>query len=404
MNLSSRRIAGAISAVALGVVVPVVTTGADQAQGRPVHHGAGTQTTIGRVHLRHCHVTAGALCGSIHRSWDTSGRGHGQVTVGFAFVPARDRAAPILGTLVPHEGGPGYSTTGSASEYVPMYGPLLDRRNLLLVDQRGTGRSEPIDCPALQNLTGRYAPAAGKCGRSLGARSDNYTTAESADDLAAVVRALDLGPVDLYGDSYGTFFAQVFAGRHPGLLRSIVLDSAYPTFGETAWYPTQTPAMRRSFTLACARSVPCASAGRTPMQLLRLVLDHVRRHPYRGLSHDADGRRMHVLVDGKALVSVAFGATYGPYFYREFAAALRSALLGDTAPLLRLVAEATGGSTYAGKPAAYSEGLDAAVACHDYPQLFDMSAPACGTASTARRLGETGEQPTPWRLRPLHGP
>ncbi len=111
------------------------------------------------------------------------------------------------------------------------------------------------------------------------------------------------------------------------------------------------------------------------MQLLRLVLAHVRTHPYTGRSHDADGRPMKVVVDGKALVSVAFGATYTPAFYREFAAAMRSALLGDTVPLLRLVAEATGGGTYAGKPADYSEGLDAAVACHDYPQLFDMAAP-----------------------------
>ena len=62
-----------------------------------------------------------------------------------------------------------------------------------------------------------------------------------------MIRALGLARVDLYGDSYGTFFAQVFAGRHPHLLRSIVLDSAYPTYGESAWYPTQGPAMRSSF-------------------------------------------------------------------------------------------------------------------------------------------------------------
>ena len=75
-----------------------------------------------------------------------------------------------------------------------MYGPLLDRRNLLLVDQRGTGRSEPIDCPALQDLKGDYAPAAAACGAALGARADDYSTALSADDLAAVVDALGLGP------------------------------------------------------------------------------------------------------------------------------------------------------------------------------------------------------------------
>ena len=316
----------------------------------------------------------GAFCGAIQRAWDSSGHEPGRITVGFAFVPARDDSQPAVGTVVPHEGGPGYSTTGSAGTYAQMYGPLLARRNLLLVDQRGTGRSEPIDCPDLQDLKGKYAPAAGRCGRSLGIRSDNYSSAESADDLAAVIRALDIPRVDLYGDSYGTFFAQVFAGRHPGLLRSVVLDSAYPTYGETAWYPTQTPAMQRAFTLACARSRPCATAGSTPMQLLRSVLARVRVHPYRGMSHDADGRPVQVVVNGENLVSVAFGATYGAAFYREFAASLRSALHGDPVPLLRITAEAIGGGTDAGPVRGYSEGLDAAVSCHDYPQLYDMTA------------------------------
>ena len=61
-----------------------------------------------------------------------------------------------------------------------------------------------------------------------------------------MIQALGLGKVDLYGDSYGTFFAQVFAGRHADLVRSVVLDSAYPTYGENAWYPTQGPAMLSS--------------------------------------------------------------------------------------------------------------------------------------------------------------
>ena len=105
------------------------------------------------------------------------------------------------------------------------------------------------------------------------------------------------------------------------------------------------------------------------------MLAEVRERPWRGQAYDADGRRTAVTVDGPALVAVAYGATYAPAFYRELTAALRSALAGDRAPLRRLVAEATGGDTDAGPVAAYSEGLDAAVACHDYPQLYDMTAP-----------------------------
>jgi pimeloyl-ACP methyl ester carboxylesterase len=153
-----------------------------------------------------------------------------------------------------------------------------------------------------------------------------------------------------------------------------VLDGAYPTHGETAFYPTQGPAMRSSFDKACARSPECRGHGASPSVAIKRVLAQVRRHPWHGISHDADGRRAHVTVDAETLATTAFGATYGPYTYRELTAALRSALRGDRVPLLREVAEAEGGGTNAGPIRAYSEGLDAAVACHDYPQLYDMRA------------------------------
>jgi len=330
--------------------------------------------TVGGLTLKPCGVVAHAYCGHLARNWEPGNPAAGQVRVGFAFVPARDDSRPALGTYVPHEGGPGYSTTGTAWSYAAMYGSLLKRHNLLLVDQRGTGRSEPIDCPELQNLKIAYSVAAGRCGRSLGSRSDDYTTVRSAGDLAAVIGKLGLGKVDLYGDSYGSFFAQVFAGRHGDLLRSLVVDGTYPAGGETGWYPTQSPAMRSSLVKACRRSPACRGHGLGAMTALRRVLHQVRRHPWHGVSRDGDGKRMRVTVNPQTLAMVAFSATYGPYFYDDLTAALRSALRGDRVPLLKLVAEAEGGGTNAGPIRAYSEGLDAAVACHDYPQLYDMTA------------------------------
>ena len=224
----------------------------------------------------------------------------------------------------------------------------------------------------------------------------------SADDLAAVIRALRLAPVDVYGDSYGTFFAQVFTGRHPRLVRSVVLDSAYPPYGESAWYPTQGPAMRRSFQVVCERSPACRRAGDGFLPTLEKVLARVRTKPWRGTAYDADGRKMQVAVNGPGLVDVAFGATFTPVFYRELTAALRSGLAGDRAPLLRLVAEATGGGTDAGPVRAYSEGLDAAVACHDYPQLYDMTAAPEVRQAAVRRRARRALALRPGNVRAVH--
>ena len=215
-------------------------------------------------------------------------------------------------------------------------------------------------------------------------------------------RRCELKKVDVYGDSYGTFFTQVFVGRHPDLVRTVVLDASYPTYGESGWYPTQGPAVRRAFDVVCDRSAACRSAGPAFLPTLRRVLAEVRERPWRGQAYDADGRRTTVTVDGPALLAVAYGATYTPAFYRELTAALRSALAGDRAPLRRLVAEATGGDTDAGPVAPYSEGLDAAVACHDYPQLYDMTAPPAVAARAVRRGARRASGLAPRHLRAVH--
>jgi pimeloyl-ACP methyl ester carboxylesterase len=217
------------AAVAASVVPAPATAGVrpeplarpSTAAARPA---AAASITVGSLTLTPCDVIDGALCGSLRRAWDPTGAVPGSLDVGFAFVPALDTSRPALGTLVPHEGGPGYSTTGSAFSYAAMYGALLVRRNLLLVDQRGTGRSAPISCPELQELVTPYPAAAARCAGRLGARAHLYGSTLAADDLAAVVTALGLGKVDVYGDSYGTYAAQVFTIHHPGMVRAAVLD------------------------------------------------------------------------------------------------------------------------------------------------------------------------------------
>jgi pimeloyl-ACP methyl ester carboxylesterase len=73
-----------------------------------------------------------------------------------------------------------------------MLGSLRRRRDLIVVDNRGTGRSGAINCPRLQAGKGLYSREVARCARRLGARANAYGTGAASDDLAAVLDKLDV--------------------------------------------------------------------------------------------------------------------------------------------------------------------------------------------------------------------
>jgi pimeloyl-ACP methyl ester carboxylesterase len=329
---------------------------------------------VGSLVLHPC-ATPGAWCGEFARPIDPRGTVPGDVPIYFEFYP-HIGAGPALGTLVATEGGPGYPATESRSDYLALYAPLRALRDVLIMDNRGTGRSGAVDCPGLQTAPALTEQLVADCGALLGARAPLYSTTMATDDLSALLNALAIGPVDLYGDSYGTFFAQVFALRHPRQLRSLVLDGAYP-LGDTsyAWYPDYAPAMREKFNLACTRSSACRALPGDSMSHIDPALRLLRAHPRREKIRDASGRWQAFTADATALAIVMYGSAPARASLRELDAAARAYAAGDRLPLLRLMAETQGGvdsrdSTQS--PQAFSAGLAAAVTCQDAPQVFDM--------------------------------
>ncbi len=143
-----------------------------------------------------------AYCGSVIRPFDPAGEVSGTIAIGFELILHQDESQPALETIVATEGGPGYPSTGTASSYVGLFAPLMDRHDLLLVDNRGTGRSHVIDCETLLNSAYLFVRGIALCGAFLGPASDLYGSGLAADDLAAVLEALGIGQIDLYGDSY----------------------------------------------------------------------------------------------------------------------------------------------------------------------------------------------------------
>ena len=332
---------------------------------------------VGRMRLERC-AEVHAYCGRIDRPLDPSGAIAGRISIYFEFFPhsAPGRSA---GTLVATEGGPGYPATESRADYLALFQPLRRSRDVLIMDNRGTGKSGAIDCRALQTAERWTVELVGACGRSLGERAALYSTAYAADDLAAILEALGSGPIDLYGDSYGTYFEQVFAVRHPGALRTIVLDGAYPLQGpDYAWYPNYAPAMRAKFDIACRRSPPCARWPGNSIEHIRPVIEQLRRDPFPARALDSDGRERAFTADAAALAIVMFGSAPALATVKEVDAAARAFRDGDRAPLERLMAETVSGVDSrdpSENPRKWSAGLAAAVMCQDPPQIYDMRLP-----------------------------
>jgi pimeloyl-ACP methyl ester carboxylesterase len=332
---------------------------------------------VGTLLLHRCGA-ASAYCGDLDRPMDPTGAIPGRLSVHFEYYP-HSQSGKSAGTLVATEGGPGFAATESRDDYLALYRPLRRNHDVLIMDNRGTGLSGAVDCPELQSAEKWTVPLVGACGDSLGNRAPLYSTAYATDDLAAVLAALRISRIDLYGDSYGTYFEQVFAVRHPQALRSVVLDGAYPLRGpDYPWWPTYAPAMRDKFNIACRRSEPCAKVPGTSIDHMRPALDQLRLQPFAATAADGDGKTLSFTANASQFAIVLFGSAPAAASVREADAAARAFVAGDRLPLLRLMAETISGVDSrdpTADPKKWSAGLAAAVMCQDPPQIFDMRLP-----------------------------
>ena len=186
----------------------------------------------------------------------------------------------------------------SRDSYLDLFAPLLDRRDLILIDNRGTGESGAINCAALQSYVGDQVTNVGDV-RSAARRHRRRLRLRQrgrGHDRRCSTRCRST-KINLYGDSYGTFFGQTFAVRHPERLRSLILDAAYPIEGGDPWYRDSARAMRQAFRLACARSPMCAARGGDPIKRMNRMAEQLRVTPITGTAADADGIPRTVTID-----------------------------------------------------------------------------------------------------------
>ena len=176
-----------------------------------------------------------ALCATLP-VWENRATKSGRrIELNIVVLPALDKDHAPDPLFLLH-GGPG----AAATELAPGFArnPVHARRDIVMIDQRGTGASNPLDCdffghpPDLQRLVTSQFPRAEvrACRERLSKIADltQYTTAIAMDDVEEVRQWLGYGKINLWGGSYGTMAAQVYLRQHGASVRSVVLQGVAP--------------------------------------------------------------------------------------------------------------------------------------------------------------------------------
>jgi pimeloyl-ACP methyl ester carboxylesterase len=203
-------------------------------------------------------------CGTVRVPRDYA-RPHGPSFALSVVVIQSEQKSELPDPVVYINGGPGEPITVYAAAQAKR--PYALGRGLVLIDQRGTGDSEPRICPTMDRklldvtlllVEGGASATDGReafdaCRRealSRGIDLSNFGTRVTADDFESVRRALNIARWNLYGESYGTDVAMTLAALHPATVRSMVLDSMYPPDPRPS-RETSVAAARRAFFALC---------------------------------------------------------------------------------------------------------------------------------------------------------
>lgn len=209
-----------------------------------------------------------ALCGK-YEVWEDRDAAEGRrIGLNVLLIPAANGVAhpdPVVRLA----GGPGVAATDGAGRLASALKGLAADRDLLFIDQRGTGESHGLWCPnaseggPAQTWFQAFQPAEAidRCLAALDADVRWYTTPVAMDDLEEVRRALGYGRLNLFGGSYGTRAALVYLKRHPESVRTAVLKGVAPVnLRSPAHFDAALEAGVDWVVRACADDGPCREA------------------------------------------------------------------------------------------------------------------------------------------------
>ena len=263
-----------------------------------------------------------AWCGSLLVPENHNDPKSGKVDLALTWIPPRSQlegAVPVVFLA----GGPGQGARASFPAIRSGLSKVGEFAPILLMDQRGTGDSQALDCPISEEdmaaLDARDQVVAKQLAqgcllRHAGRDLAHYTTDDAARDLELVRQRLGFGALNVAGVSYGTRLAQRYAALYPAQTRSLLLDSPVPSnLILLSEHGRNLDAAINARLSACNASPECyAKLGDTRLVLEKL-LDQLKHSPtetrYR---HPRSGEHHTTLVDPNHLISVLRMLSYQP--------------------------------------------------------------------------------------------
>ncbi|HLE82758.1 MAG TPA: alpha/beta fold hydrolase [Thermoanaerobaculia bacterium] len=286
------------------------------------------------------------LCGTLAVWEDREAPAGRKIDLHVIVVPART-AEPLPDPFVPVAGGPGDSVHGWAPWVTQGFPEVVARRDVLLVDQRGTGKSNGLPCafgvteanpqPAYE----AFFPLDGvkACLAELEQRADltKYLTSIAVEDMEEVRQWLGYGKLNLLGGSYGTRFVQEFLRRHPESVRTAILhglagmDQRMPVD-----HARDGQRALDMVLLLCEEDPPCREAFPDLREELWTVVNRLEETPGRAtLENPLTGEEVTLSVGRGMFAESLRSLLYNPSGAAELPFLVHRAFQGDFAPFFK---------------------------------------------------------------------
>jgi pimeloyl-ACP methyl ester carboxylesterase len=285
-------------------------------------------------------VETEARCAILDTWEDREAKSGRRIPVRVAVVPAKLRAKEP-DPIVVFAGGPGQGAIALAAEVLPLFAKLNDSRDIVLIDQRGTGSSNALDCSGDQPVQSLFedsipAKVVKECLARLDADPRQYTTTIAMADFDEIREGLGYAKLNLWGGSYGTRAALEYLRRYPDHVRTVTLDGVAPaTMKLPLSFVADGDAALERLLGSCSTDALCESSYPRLRETLSALRKSLARRPVRAAIADPlTGDYESVTVTENVLLSGLFRPLYLPELASLLPFAITAAARGDFNPLL----------------------------------------------------------------------